>query len=125
MDTKTRLSVSISPDLRRQLEEARQDSDWKKSVFRTHTLGAEVEELLRIGLKARAGGNFITLQMDDGIWAWVTAYQAGYGNLWGSLEDCVISMIRAQIILATEKPSIAAMVLPHLPPSIQEAMRRG
>lgn len=121
MGEKARLTVSISADLRRQIEEAREDSTFKKTIFRKHSLSVEVEELLRIGLKARAGGNFLTLHLDDGIWAWLNAYVQGVG-LAGSLEDTAIYFIRQGIIDAHKSRHFLERMRPHLPPTIQKAI---
>lgn len=117
----TKLSVTISTELRHALEEAREDSVDKRSIYRKHTLSSEVEELLRIGLGARASGNYITLKIDDGLWAWLSAYVAGIG-LAGSMEDTIIYFMRQQLLDVHKSKEFMRLMAPHLPQSIQKAL---
>lgn len=110
----SRISVNLSDGLRHHLEEAREKSG--------RSLTAEVEARLRDSLNARGSNNLLLLRFDDGLWAWLNAHVTGIGIV-GGLEETAIYMIRSAIIKDHQSDVFLRMMFPHLPASIQDALR--
>jgi hypothetical protein len=118
-----RVSVNVSDHLRAALVEACERSG--------RSLTAEVEARLRHSLDMPGSDRLLLLKFDEGLWAWVNAYNRGI-SLWGNLHDTVIAMVRSQIMESgdcNEQPRVkwqrcVERLRPHLPESIRAALAK-
>jgi hypothetical protein len=120
-----RISVNLSDTLRASLADACEKSG--------RSLTAEVEARLRHSLDIPGSDRLLLLRFDEGLWAWVNAYERGV-SLWGNLHDAVIAMIRTQVMEGTGEVEISsqssrwprrlARMKPFLPDTIQRAFDR-
>lgn len=123
-----RISVNLSDTLRATMADACEKSG--------RSLTAEIEARLRHSLDIPGSDRLLLLRFDEGLWAWVNAYERGI-SLWGNLHDAVISMIRTQVMEGTgeeEIPEISsrgskwprrlARMKPFLPDAIRSAFDR-
>jgi hypothetical protein len=115
-----KISVAISDSLRSALAESCEKSG--------RSLTAEVEARLRHSLDMPGSDRMLLLRFDDGLWAWLHAYERGV-SLWGNLHDTAIAMIRSQIHNFEPNDTRPGrwrrqveMMGPYLPARIQEAI---
>jgi hypothetical protein len=107
-----RVQVTLSPSLRRRLEQAREQSG--------RSLSAEIEALLRLALIHPMGDGLLLLKMDAGLLAWLRAFVAGPG-FFGDVQQTAVYLMRSQLVYMMEKEPWYAGTVPHLPSPIREA----
>lgn len=112
--TRNKISVHLSDGLRRQLADAQTNSG--------RTLTAEVEARLRQSLNSVASDRLLLLKFDQGLYDWLRAHTVGIG-LSGGMEENAIFLIRSQIIEDSKNKNLLAVMLPHLPFRIQDAIK--
>lgn len=115
-----KLNVTISDDLRREIEAARAKNT-TASYLRKRSLSEEVEELLRIALDRRRSEPYLLLKVDPGLWVWMHAYQVSHAFV-GNLEDLVIFTMRQAISADFAQEVWRKAMLPYLPKDIRQAI---
>lgn len=65
----------------------------------------------------------LTLKLDRGLYAWLTAYANGV-SLWNGVEDTAVALIRDGIISASSSDVFTAAMLPLLPKDIRKSVQK-
>lgn len=66
----------------------------------------------------------LTIVLDRGIASYLRAY-CKTASVWGNERQTAVAMIREGLLDVTKNQHLLGMMLPHLPPSIQEAWRHS
>lgn len=65
----------------------------------------------------------LTLKLDRGLYAWLSAYARGV-SLWDGIEDTAVALIRDGIIKASSSDVFAAAMIPYLPKDIRKSVQK-
>ncbi len=109
------LSISVSPELRRLIEDAAERNG--------QTLKAEVEGRLRWSLAHFTGDEIVTLKVDSGLMAWLRAYVQGC-SFAGDLQASVVFILRQYMHDCIRSNDFFAMV-PLLPEPIRSHVMKS
>lgn len=107
-DTSRRVptSISLSPALRHQIEEARERSG--------RSLSHEVEARLRASLNLQGADELLLLKVDNGLMSWLKAFVAGPG-FFGDLQATAVYLIRSHLLEMMEHDVWYSATVPKLP----------
>lgn len=115
MKRRAPLTITVSPELRRLIEEAAERNG--------QTLKAEVEGRLRWSLAHFTGDEIITLKIDSGLMAWLRAYVHGC-SIAGDLQATVVFIVRNYLWERIESRDYFRMV-PLLPEPIRSHVQKS